>query len=197
MTIGKRLLGGVMDVTNVAGLEPKFDAELLNQAESLDAILAHYTDRNDQVDADRLYAEVGSSGIARPDAPLIVFTTKDLTTHSTSFIFGFGDPDVGLSVQSVKRYMDGIRGSAAEEVRLRVVRHIARHEYGHMLGLTEKSIVNQDLRGGVYSGHCVNECTMRQVPSVQEVVDLSARVINRPQAGFCSDCVGVLQHMHQ
>jgi hypothetical protein len=106
-----------------------------------------------------------------------------------NFIFGATDKEIGQTVQSVYRFLEA--GLSSEQVAL-VTKHIARHEFGHLVGLDSDSIRNQDKRGGIYEGHCANECTMQQVMSVPEAIGLATRLKDKPKAGFCNDCTGFL-----
>lgn len=74
-----------------------------------------------------------------------------------------------------------------------LARHIARHEFGHLLGLDSSTIRNKDNRGGLYEGHCANDCTMQQVMNVEQAYDRAQHLLRRPHAGFCGDCVEVLR----
>ncbi|MCA9309371.1 hypothetical protein KC973_03270 [Candidatus Saccharibacteria bacterium] len=106
-----------------------------------------------------------------------------------NFIFGATDKEIGQSVQSIARFLEAGLDSAQLAT---VTRHIARHEFGHLIGLDGGSIRSQDSRGGIYQGHCVNTCTMRQVSSVPEAVDLAESLKDAPHAGFCDDCTSVI-----
>ncbi len=106
-----------------------------------------------------------------------------------NFIFGATDKEIGQVVQSVYRFIEA--GLSPEQVAL-VTKHIARHEFGHLVGLDDDTIIKQDKRGGIYEGHCANECTMQQVMSVSETVSLATKLQHKHNAGFCSDCSGYL-----
>lgn len=116
-------------------------------------------------------------------------TALDDDGRVLNFVFGVTDKGIGQTVQSVYRFLEaGLSVDQAEAV----TRHVARHEFGHLVGLDVETIRNQDPRGGIRLGHCANECTMHQVMSVQETVDLTARLQSKPHAGFCADCAGYL-----
>jgi hypothetical protein len=119
---------------------------------------------------------------------------RDLTALGSdnrvlNFIFGATDKEIGQTVQSVYRFVEA--GLSPEQTAL-VTRHIARHEFGHLVGLDTDTIRKQDRRGGIYEGHCANECTMQQVMSVSETVTLANKLEHKHNAGFCTDCVGYL-----
>ncbi len=82
-------------------------------------------------------------------------------------------------------------GLSPEQAAL-VTKHIARHEVGHLVGLDDDTIRKQDIRGGIYEGHCANECTMQQVVSIPEAVSLATRLQHKANAGFCRDCTNYL-----
>lgn len=106
-----------------------------------------------------------------------------------NFIFGATDKEIGQSVQSIARFLEA--GLDADQL-ITVTQHIARHEFGHLIGLDESSIVNQDQRGGIYHGHCANKCTMQQINSVKVAVDLAESLKHNHNAGFCNDCASTL-----
>lgn len=132
----------------------------------------------------------------RTDTPHIgyMLVAQDMTARQSSdrvlnFVFGVTSKEIGQSVQSVWRFMEA--GLNMERVVL-AARHIARHEFGHIVGLDQETIARQDHRGGIAEGHCVNDCTMQQVMSVPEVLDLAMRLQQSHNAGFCEDCAGFL-----
>jgi predicted Zn-dependent protease len=108
-----------------------------------------------------------------------------------NFIFGATDTSLGQSVQSIFQFIIAKPELSVAEIHL-VTRHIARHEFGHLVGLDELTILNKDERGGIYLGHCNNTCTMQQVASVVEAVDLAQKLEHKDNAGFCNDCVKFL-----
>ncbi|MCA9332603.1 hypothetical protein KDA00_01895 [Candidatus Saccharibacteria bacterium] len=178
---------GIGDVLRVSGRDYMFDQDFLSQAESLSFVEQHSSGSTGQVDADQFFMNIRE--LADAQEPLFVLLSKDLRAEGTNFIFGFGIKEAGICVQSLYRYVREVR-----QVELPViVRHIARHEFGHMLGLDGTSIRNQDTRGGLYRGHCANDCTMQQVMTVVEANQRAQRLQTRPNAGFCSGCVEVLQ----
>jgi hypothetical protein len=90
----------------------------------------------------------------------------------------------------VARFLEA--GLSADQV-IAITRHVARHEFGHLVGLDSSSIRNEDRRGGIYAGHCANECTMHQVVSVPEAAAMTAKLQHKPHAGFCPDCTNFLR----
>ncbi|MCA9323822.1 hypothetical protein KC992_01840 [Candidatus Saccharibacteria bacterium] len=182
---------GIVDVIETADLRPRVDSEMLSGAGSLSEVIQYFRLPNGQIDADRLYGTLVETGFSSPDNPRFLLLSEDLRTEGTNFIFGFSVKEVGLSVQSLARF----RRLPAEALR-RTTRHIARHEYGHLLGLDKSSIKNLDTRGGLYEGHCANVCTMQQVMSVPETDALARTLSTKPLAGFCLDCVGSLRTLH-
>lgn len=133
-----------------------------------------------------------------PTAESITYliTAKDLTTTNRdgvlyNFILGAKLGDV--NIQSINRYLEA--GLSPDETAA-VVRHIARHEFGHMLGLDEATIANQDGRGlhsPLYAGHCANLCTMQQTASVEEASYLAQTLKDQSNAGFCLDCANYIR----
>lgn len=118
-------------------------------------------------------------------------TALDADNRAMNFVFGVTDKSIGQSVQSIYRFIES--GLTMDLTKL-VTRHIARHEFGHLVGLDDDTIKNQDRRGGLYTGHCMNECTMEQVVSVSETVSLASKLAHKHNGGFCNDCAGYLAH---
>lgn len=102
-----------------------------------------------------------------------------------NYIFGATDKEIGQTVQSIFRF---IEAGLTEQQIILVTKHIARHEFGHLVGLDDTTIKNQDKRGGIYIGHCENDCTMQQVISVSESIELATKLEHSHNAGFCNDC---------
>ncbi|MEI6237008.1 MAG: hypothetical protein WCP03_00195 [Candidatus Saccharibacteria bacterium] len=100
------------------------------------------------------------------------------------------------TVQSLYEYI--MSDNLTEQQKCDVTRHIARHEYGHMVGLDQATIANPDPRGEflpIYAGHCANFCTMHQSISTEEAVGLSSELRHhrKMDAGFCPDCVNYIR----
>jgi predicted Zn-dependent protease len=183
---------GVVDVIEVAGLEPAVDTTELQRSGSLTDIVKYFQLPNGQVDADAMFETLVASGFSSPENPKFLLISEDLKAANTNYIFGFSVKEVGLSVQSLARF----KNLQTHRMAL-AARHIGRHEYGHLLGLDGSSVKNTDQRGGLYAGHCANVCTMQQVMSVPETVTLADRLSEQSLAGFCIDCVGSLRSLHE
>lgn len=181
------MASGIADVMGVARRDYDFDQTFLEQARSLTDIETTAVNPAGQVDADDFYRKL--LGVADTDRPLFVLIGKDLRAEGTNFIFGFGLKEAGLCVQSLFRYARDTHRSELPTL----VRHIARHEFGHLLGLDKSTIKNQDQRPGLYQGHCANDCTMQQVMTVPEAYERAQHLSSKPNAGFCGDCTDVLQ----
>lgn len=117
-------------------------------------------------------------------------TGLDKNKRLLNFVFGSTAPAIGKSIQSIYRFLQA--GTTAHEL-FQVTRHIARHEFGHLIGLSKETIKNPDTRKGIYSGHCANVCTMRQVSNVGEANKLSGLLSDMPCAGFCIDCINYIE----
>lgn len=108
-----------------------------------------------------------------------------------NFVFGASDKWIYQSVQSINRFT--MPDSTTVESLFRTTRHMARHETAHLLGLDALTIRNHDERGGLYTHHCTNDCTMHQVMNVTEAEVLSEYLEDKPNAGFCDDCITVVR----
>jgi len=103
-----------------------------------------------------------------------------------SFVFGssgFPSSRKRFAVLSTWRFRD------YTDDRLRFLRTMAQHEFGHMLGLVGRegdgAYAGKDK---LYEGHCTNEgCAMKQVLSVCEVQQVAheSALLNGP---FCDGC---------
>jgi predicted Zn-dependent protease len=182
---------GITDVIAIAGLDIDLAEETLSMTDALTNTANQHRLENGQIDGDWLYSSVVESGFCSPDSPKYLLLSDDLTTRNTNFVFGFSVKERGISIQSIARFK-----RAGKELPS-LTRHIARHEYGHLLGLDGDSIVNQDTRGGLYKGHCANTCTMQQVMTAEEALLKSRELKAKPMAGFCLDCVDVLVELHR
>ncbi len=183
---------GIDETIRIAGLTPKIDQSSLDHSAQLSEICTFFQMSNGQIDADKLYGTLVSNNFSSAESPAYLLISGDLKASGTNFIFGFSVKEEGLSVQSIARFKQSNR----DITRPVVTRHIARHEYGHLLGLDNETIVNQDKRGGLYKGHCLNVCTMQQVMSVPEANNQAAQLEHKSHAGFCMDCVGTLRKLH-
>ena len=189
--IAQEAFQGITDVIEIAGLDIDIVEESLSMTDALTNTTNQYRQDNGQIDGDWLYSDLVESRFCSPDAPKYLLISDDLTTRNTNFVFGFSVKERGISIQSIARFVSMGRELPA------LTRHIARHEYGHLLGLDGDSIINQDKRGGLYQGHCANTCTMQQVMTAGEALKKSRELRTKPMAGFCMDCVDVLVELHR
>jgi predicted Zn-dependent protease len=181
---------GIVDVNQVAGLEREINASLFSQADALSFITSEFKNQYGQVKIEPFLDNLINNGFANPNDPSYILISDDLVAEGTNFVFGITLKQSGISIQSLHRYSEAIND---QHTLKEVTQLIARHEYGHLLGLDASTIRNKDRRAGkLYQGHCANECTMQQVMSVQQAVNLNARLKNKPQAGFCADCAKYL-----
>lgn len=122
------------------------------------------------------------------ECPYYVISDRDFYAENLNFVFGVTNSNI--SVQSVYRF---IQATADQGLQQASVRHIARHEYGHLAGMNDPSdYANPDTRGSIFSGHCANLCTMSQYVSVDQVFEAVTRSASSAVAGFCDDCVNSL-----
>ncbi len=182
---------GVNDVIRLMGHSAVFSNDLVNQATALSDMEQHFLNEQGQVKSTELLWHIKDAAAA--DKPLFALVNKDLVAPGTNFIFGLTAKEWYTSIQSAFRFTEAIKDATLLSL---VFRHIARHEYAHLVGLDESSIRNQDPRGArqsLFRGHCANECTMHQVLSVGETLQLAQKLMGRPHAGFCADCTGFLR----
>jgi predicted Zn-dependent protease len=159
------------------GLEAAFALSTLQQSA--------YNRSRAQVELDR-YASLIVGGTDRENDNFVL-TDEDVYMEGTNFVFGATMPWHGLSVQSAARF---VRTTSSQSLQRHLIRHVARHEYGHLVGLNAaEDYKNPDVRGGIYEGHCADECTMQQVMSVPEAAELTEKLKDRELAGFCAGCV--------
>lgn len=184
------IASGIADVERVSGRQVRFNTEGLQYAEAIGSLLDRHTSRG-QVVVEPLILEMKNAGMLDMGSPVFLATSRDLNSQSgTNFIFGLTIEEWNVSVQSIFRHL---QQEPSTEIIGQMARLIGRHEYGHLRGLDERTIRNQDGRGGLYVGHCQNECTMQQVMSVPETRSLAQRLHHKHDAGFCTDCVSVLR----
>lgn len=180
---------GIDDVTGLTTRPRNYDTSLMGQGEALSDIENYFLNNRGQLQIEPFLNTIIQAGFCSPDKPAFLITDKDLIANGTNFVFGITSKPHGVSLQSVYRFINGVK---SEAVLRDTFRHVARHEYGHLLGLDETTIQNQDKRGGVYLGHCLKDCTMQQVMSVPEAVTAVQARKGQSQAGFCDDCVSYL-----
>ncbi len=150
---------GVSDVLSVMAESANFDLRLVGQGNALSEIEEHFRNPQGQVEVEG-WLDLMSHGFASPENPVFILVSRDLVAEGTNFIFGVTLKELGLSLQSTARFEQGI---ADQQTLRQTIRHIARHEFGHLVGLDTSTITRQDTRGGLYTGHCVNECTMSRL----------------------------------
>ena len=149
----------------------------------------HYNPYRRQTNLQTLFSELGNSNLADP-SPLerhYIVTDRDMYAEDTNFVFGVTRSHGGIAIQSLARFMADIRSPADQAT---MARHIARHEYAHMIGMnTPSDYANPDMRGGLHEGHCANNCTLHQVMNVPESIQLVSGLDFFTDAGFCGSCV--------
>lgn len=185
---------GIYDVIELMRRKPEFDTQLIGQEETLTEMLEAFRQRNpntglEQINVEEFVYHLAREGALDPRQPIYLLTAKDLFEPRLNFMFGITVTGLGVSVQSHKRFEDVSRDPRWLEA---TARHMARHEFGHLVGLNRTTISNPDTREGIYQDHCTNLCTMQQVMSVNETGRLIYRLEEGPNAGFCDDCVGSL-----
>ena len=119
------------------------------------------------------------------DLLAVLAVDADLRSSATNFLFGSARPGYA-SVLSVSRF----RTVTPMELRKKVLTRLARHEFGHALGLIpEGRRTNVKRKLGL---HCTNLCTMRQGMSLEEFEQLTTE---EEKAGvvFCPECVDHLR----
>lgn len=154
-----------------------------------------YNARRGQIALDQVLMELDQTnvGAGNPQEAHYLVTTEDMYFGNLNFCFGVSSSAAGRSVQSLARFIRGVRRPKDQTS---LARHIARHEYGHLIGMNEISDYdNPDLRGGIYEGHCANTCTIKQVISADETVRLVKGLdFFGADAGFCASCVSRIRH---
>lgn len=157
-----------------------------------------YNHEREQIDVDK-YSSVlfKNTNILGPERiPTIILTDKDMNyeNRETNFVFGVGWGDsLQLSVQSINRIIKATDDKISQSS---LANYLARHEYGHMLGLNRSNYAEPDKRGGIYKGHCgADACTMNQVTSISEIIALVEKLDGNSDklAGFCAGCVAKLR----
>lgn len=129
-------------------------------------------------------ADWGLLGVLTVDA--------DLTSRDNGFLFGATRDKTeaapaAISMLSVSR----LRAITSAELRAKVLQRLARHEFGHALGLIPQGRQsNVEDKIGL---HCTNVCTMRQGMSLPQVEALT-REENQRGVVFCSECADHLSN---
>ncbi len=182
---------GINEVIYLSGNTPVHRPNFILSPEQLSELSTMNQQVNGQVSLESIYPTLVRSGYATPSNPKYLLLSKDLSTENANFVFGMSVTETGLSLQSVYRFL-----SLKKADQQLCARHIARHEYGHLMGLDSSTISSQDRRSGLYLGHCLNECTMHQVMSVQETIKLANSLKHKKLAGFCIECASVLRDIN-
>lgn len=113
----------------------------------------------------------------------VVCVDFDITVGEENFLFGGSQAGIG-SVLSVAR----LRGSTIAD---KVLRRLARHEFGHALGLIPDAR-STNVRGKI-GLHCTNVCTMRQGMNLQKFEALTIEE-ERADILFCRECADYLRN---
>lgn len=144
-----------------------------------------------QINADRYFSHLWlNTDFAGPRFDVVV-TDQDMYFEGTNFVFGAAWEQMRLAITSFARYIEATPNQVDQS---RLVRHVAKHEFAHLLGMnTPEDYVNPDLRSGLYYGHCANECTLHQFMSMQELAEQTSRLEGQEDAGFCKDCIDALR----
>jgi predicted Zn-dependent protease len=181
-------LYGACDTILTAGLAPNLIAQKTSDGKALTDLSDMFRMSNGQLNIDKMYGAMVGANYLSPNDPKFILLSSDLTpSENYNYIYGFAMKETGLVVTSTYRFRN--IGSAACSLALR---HIASHETAHMLGLDSSTIKRVDQS----TGHCANECTMRQVNNLEETLSLANTLKNKRAAGFCIDCAGVLREIN-
>lgn len=120
----------------------------------------------------------------------VMICDMDLNTRINgkwiNFIFGEANNELGL-VLSVYRFRHYARDRNSYRL---LLRNVARHEFGHVLGLVRRRTTDQ--RGGLYQSHCQNLCVMKQSLSVDEALQVAQALVQN-RVVLCSDCIAELE----
>ena len=184
---------GIADVLTVQGYSPR----IVSAREEISTFIGqleqqNYNSSRGQLSLESYWQTLGThTDMLRTSRPDFVLSGLDLYAENTNFVFGVTIPEMQVSVQSIARY---IRMTRDESVQLAATRHIARHEYAHIAGMNDRSDYRRpDTRGGIYEGHCMDECTMQQVMNTNDVLSLLEKLDGHELAGFCVSCVSSLR----
>ncbi len=180
---------GIRDVMIIQGREPQISTGGQNTASAISRFeVQSYNNSRQQVDINIYLLNLGDdTDVASNRTADFIITDRDMYAEGTNFVFGSTLFDWQLSIQSVARFIKATRDEALQN---RLTQHIARHEFAHLSGMNKPSnYANPDKRGGIYSGHCANMCTLQQANSVTEAINQVERLGDDGIAGFCLDCV--------
>lgn len=195
------MVAGMRTMLSFASLKPK--VEILGFKESFgdyrspdwyqDNYLISSLGKQIQIDAGKLWIAIQQETWRwkNPHIAFMIFD-KDMTKQIVypdgkrgwlNFIFGQGGKDLGTTI-SVYRFRQLIQD---KEQYCLVLRMIAAHEFGHILGLVSRQTETADRRGGLYENHCSNLCVMHQVMGVKEALRL-ALDLEKDGVFLCPDC---------
>ncbi len=185
--------GGIYDVIGIQGSGAKIVTGGLETASVISQFEAQaFNHRRGQLDLDAHVQNLAANtDVASPTQTDFILTAKDLYADDLSFVFGVTYTSRALCIESVTRFVAHTKDVDLQKA---LVRHVARHEYGHLVGMNNRAdYVRPDTSGGINEGHCADTCTMQQILSVDEAVKQVERLSGRGVAGFCMGCVGSLQ----
>lgn len=179
---------GVADTIRVAGHTSEFTPIKHEVTEFFSALEERsYNSQRHQLNIIDYANEIHRRTNLGDNTPTYLLTDKDVYATNTNFVFGMTLNSAQMAVQSVARYVTATRDEGLQQM---VTRHVARHEFGHMMGMLDLTdYARPDMRGGLYDGHCRDVCTMQQVMNVREAFDAAAILSERQMAGFCGACV--------
>ncbi len=181
----------VNDVLN--HVSPDFSVEVAAEACEADSWVASCRTQNErgygpQIDAtcvltNQIPATLAKYQISRLT---VVLTEADITASGNKFLFGAEQPVGPLKVGAILSVARLLESAMAEQV----LRRLARHEFGHALGLIPESrSTNVATEVGL---HCTNVCTMRQGMCLAEFEDLTQEE-ERANVDFCGECLDYLK----
>lgn len=156
--------------------------------------------QSNQVLFDKLYDKMSYFLDLQGNIHNFILTARDMTTYNNGerLNFALGASLDNVTVQSLYEYIMAVGQHSDEEI-IDAVRLIARHEYGHMIGLVNKETITERGPWGeydsiIYKGHCDNvPCTMQQINSTDEAFKLSQELLNKSDAGFCPNCANYIK----
>lgn len=183
---------GINDVLTIQG----FDIPIVTGDTDTARVLSLYQSANRNSDRQQVNVTnftldlINDTSVGDPNTPDYILLGQDLFNERTNFVFGCTWPTLGVSVQSIARVMRHTQDKGVQRLH---TRHVARHEFAHLRGLNQPSdYAAPDPRGGIYEGHCLDECTMRQCLTVEEAVGQAKQLEDRELAGFCRGCFKTL-----
>jgi hypothetical protein len=192
---------GISDVIRLQGVQPIIFGPHEDNSRIIDEVeLPSFDHSRSQL---QLECMADNLLIAKPDLamdrPEYILTDRDMYGGELRFALGYAMADRDLSIQSIARLIQVERSNGEPcdpYEQYLAVRHIARHEFGHVLGLRlPQDYDNPDLGVDYHAGHCNNACTMRQVDNAPETFDLAIYLERSGlgMAGFCASCVASIR----